>query len=157
MSLESFVENLAETFEIEDTIAEIIPGKLYLGSAISYERLKEAKMRSILNIAGMHYDGNRICYPLNHFAGKTDIKNILKLLRILITCGKAPVYIHCMNGMNRSPMICALYLFKYHRDLYPIFEDALAWVKKQRPQTSIIDQNLDRAKDIVRELKGGMK
>ncbi len=51
----------------------------------------------------------------------------------------APLYVHCIAGMERSPSVCVGYLYKYKQmDLW----EALNWVKQANPRTNILDSQL---------------
>ena len=51
----------------------------------------------------------------------------------------APLYVHCVAGMERSPSVCVGYLYKYKKiELW----EALNWVKQANPRTNILDSQL---------------
>lgn len=51
----------------------------------------------------------------------------------------APLYVHCVAGMERSPSVCVGYLYKYKSmELW----EALNWVKQANPRTNILDSQL---------------
>ena len=130
-------------------IAEIIKDKLYLGAYdVSRNKLKKKKIRTRYNISGVSLNKAVVSYPVHHFGTPLEFATAVKILDLLID-SQAPVYIHCLNGANRSPTVCALYLaYKYPKE-YPTFVEALNYVTAQRPETYVILENLESAEQAL--------
>lgn len=60
----------------------------------------------------------------------------------------APLYIHCVAGMERSPSVCVGYLCKYKG--LKLWE-ALNWVKQANPKTNILDSQLRAIQIAIEE------
>jgi len=52
----------------------------------------------------------------------------------------APLYVHCVAGMERSPSVCVGYLYKYKG--MPLWE-SLNWVKQANPRSNILNSQLE--------------
>lgn len=126
----------------KDDTAELIKGKLYLGRAKKWKKLAK-RYKTILNISEMQYGGDRIQYPFKHFgASKEDLIILADLINGLVKAGKTPIYIHCDNGMNRSPLVCAVYLRLYYPKRWPTLLDCVAYIQRKRSIVQIQPQNL---------------
>jgi atypical dual specificity phosphatase len=58
----------------------------------------------------------------------------------------APLYIHCVAGIERSPSVCVGYLYKYKS--MPLWE-ALNWVKQANPRTNILQSQLQAIHSLL--------
>jgi hypothetical protein len=113
--------------------SKIFPG-LYLGRARKAARLRAAGIRAIVNVARDRYDGRRRHFPLAE--GVNDPRKLLVVVACLerrLQRKRVPIYLHCIAGRNRSPVVAAVFLVKRRR--FRSFRQALRFVKRVHPPT----------------------
>ncbi len=59
------------------------------------------------------------------------------------------VYIHCKEGVSRAPTLAAAFLIKKGMSL----DEAIAFIKNQRPFIQILSNQIDVLKEFERNLK----
>ncbi|WP_448560903.1 protein-tyrosine phosphatase family protein [Trichothermofontia sp.] len=61
-----------------------------------------------------------------------------------------PTYVHCLAGIERSPLVCIAYLCRYHHlDLW----EAAAWLKQVRPCSAPTMAQLDVLQEWLKQTK----
>jgi uncharacterized membrane protein len=114
--------------------SEIVRGKLYLGRARKAQRLRAAGIKAIVNVSDRRYDGRRRHFPLAE--GVNDPRKLLAVVKALerrLQRKQVPIYLHCIAGRNRSPVVAAVFLVK--RGRFRSFKQALRFVKRVHPAT----------------------
>lgn len=128
----------------------IIQNRLAVGPIPTVETadsLKTFGIRSVLTLCGEE-EGNlapqvptdfqwqRFLLPDSHYAEKMTAEKLraaIDLAHSFIKTG-APLYVHCLAGMERSPTVCVGYLCLYEK--MQVWE-ALNLVKSNNPRTNI--------------------
>ena len=92
---------------------------------------------------------NYCSYPLPDHKDKTapslhQINEILDKIKKLKSFG--PTYIHCMAGVERSPLICMAWLI---RECSLDLETSLQYLMKVNPRTCPLQYQLNILKDII--------
>lgn len=130
-------------------LSEIIPGKLYLGHARSIRVLRQAGMSSILNFARRDYDGKRRHFPIveSYRESSSKLLTAARMIHRRIKRGSIPLYVHCHAGRSRSPVIVALYLWKFRKQ-FRSFDRALLFVKERHSKTRPKRGLVQRAREI---------
>lgn len=83
----------------------------------------------------------RLVLPDSHCSESVDVADFAKAVDQAYEYIQAfaPLYVHCVAGMERSPSVCVGYLYKYRgMELW----EALNWVKQANPRTNILDSQL---------------
>jgi hypothetical protein len=131
----------------------VLPGLVYLGRARKAARLRAAGVRSIVNISGRRYDGRRRNLPLAE--GYNDPRKILAVVACLerrLQRKQVPIYLHCIAGRNRSPIVAAVFLVKRRR--FRSFGQALKFVRHVHPATRPLPGMLASGRTAVLMLGG---
>ncbi len=141
------------------SISWIIHNKLAIGKAPKksedFDKLKNLKIKSIFSLCGEdevkqppeiinQFFCKRFVLPdhKSSFLPKiNDIKECVAILENLLE--KGPVYIHCLAGKERSPLICIAWLMK-KRKLELI--DALDYVNQQHKISNPLNEHLNLLK-----------
>ncbi len=101
---------------------------------------------SDLNIAFFHHE--RFVLP-DHKCGRSpenfEIKHSYFLLEKLMQ--KGSVYIHCFAGMERSPLICLLWLVKKHQ---LTLNESLYYLKEAHPETNPLPEQLESLREYLK-------
>ncbi len=133
--------------------SEILPGRLYLGRARKAQRLRAAGIKAIVNVSDRRYDGRRRNLPLAE--GVNDPRRLLAVVKSLerrLARKQMPIYLHCIAGRNRSPVVAAVFLVK--RRSFRSFRQALRFVKRVHPPTDPLPGMIGSGKAAVRLLGG---
>jgi protein tyrosine phosphatase (PTP) superfamily phosphohydrolase (DUF442 family) len=77
--------------------------------------LKEMGVRTVVNLRSMHSDRDEIgdtdlAYeriPMQ--AWDSDVKEVVRFLRIATDRERTPVFVHCYHGADRTGLVCAVY------------------------------------------------
>jgi hypothetical protein len=133
--------------------SEILPGRLYLGRARKAARLRAAGIRAIVNVARDRYDGRRRHLPLAEgFNEPRKLLAVVKSLERRLPRKQVPIYLHCIAGRNRSPVVAAVFLVKRRR--FRSFRQALRFVQRAHPPTHPLPGMLASGRAAVRLLGG---
>ncbi len=92
---------------------------------------------------------HRVALPDSHSSERmteTQLAEAITVAQELLQ-DTAPLYIHCVAGMERSPSVCVAYLCKYKgMQLW----EALNWVKQANSPTNILDSQLQAIQSILK-------
>jgi atypical dual specificity phosphatase len=127
----------------------ILPQQLAVGRFPENEniaQLKQAKIQVILCLCPpgelalspeLQQHFRCICFPLpdSHYSEKITTAQLNRVVGIIDQAlrQQRPVYVHCREGIERSPTVCIAYLCKFQQmDLWRAFN----LVKQVRPQIS---------------------
>ena len=133
---------------------EIIKDKLWIGSVIdakNYDGLKERKINTVLTAArGLFVFGkgarnkpdfikNRLVLKISDHPGqlildRKVIGRAVEFIRVAMKDPDARILVHCASGVSRSVSMVLAYLIA--DKMYDSVDDALAFVRKNRPQAS---------------------
>jgi len=92
--------------------------KLYRGAqptAEGMQQLKNLGVKTIVNLRSFHSDQDEIQdigLDYEHIYMKTwhpEDKEVLRFLRIVTDPNRAPVFVHCKRGADRTGTMCAIY------------------------------------------------
>ena len=101
---------------------------------------------SDLNIKFFNHE--RYVLP-DHKCGRSpenfEIKHSYFLLEKLMK--KGPVYIHCLAGMERSPLICLLWLVKKHE---LTLNESLYYLMEAHPGTNPLPEQLESLREFLK-------
>ncbi len=123
------------------------------------ESLKAFGIRSILTLCGEEegklapqvptdFQWQRFLLPDSHYAEKMTaekLKAAIDLARDFIKTD-APLYVHCLAGMERSPTVCVGYLCLYEK--MQVWE-ALNLVKSNNPRTNITPDQIQVLQSLL--------
>jgi hypothetical protein len=121
---------LATTTTIDSLVNWVLPGKLALGRLPQPGEgiaLRRAKIRTILSLCTLpegtlpdeiQQQFDCYCYPLPdsrsiHPLLVQDLARSVDLVEEQLQQGKT-LYLHCVAGIERSPLVCIAYLCRYH-------------------------------------------
>ena len=125
-------------------VAEIIPSSLYLGSqdvVHDIDLIKLYKITNILSIGVYVPKLSQLPHITYIFVPALDLpdekieamlNSALPIMEAVI-CGGGCLYVHCNAGVSRAPTVVMAFLI-VHKGYS--FNDALAWVKHQRPSAN---------------------
>lgn len=134
----------------------ILPNKLAVGPIPLDEQRQEALLnqgfKSLLTLCSesegtppssllRNVDWQRVPLPDSHSAESVAFSDLCRAVEQVneYLQTSAPLYVHCVAGMERSPSVCVGYLYKYkNMQLW----EALNWVKQTNPRTNILDSQL---------------
>lgn len=106
---------------------EVVPDKLFRGSAPSPQDVKELKDKfNIKQIISLDYDSakrierackllgiKQIVLPIDFLSLKNDLLNIFQYNLKSLLLKNAPTFVHCLAGKDRTGLIIALFKVKY--------------------------------------------
>lgn len=124
----------------------VIPGKLAVGGLPQpgdRDRFKQANIQVILSLtAPMEADlppdvaasfrCARVALPDSRYEAQLRVERLAKAVDLVhrSLSQQLPTYVHCLAGIERSPLVCVAYLCRYHQlDLW----EAVNWLKQVRP------------------------
>lgn len=93
----------------------------------------------------------RLVLPDSHYAEPLTPAHLASAVAILhqhINQQQAPVYVHCLAGMERSPSVCVSYLC-LHQGM-EVWE-ALNWVKQRNSRTSLNSTQVQAIQALVQQ------
>lgn len=92
------------------------------------------------DVAGSFYCG-RTVLPDSHYACDLDSEHLLQAVEVVHRCIQKgmPVYVHCLGGIERAPLVCISYLCLY-RGLE--ISEALIWIKQVNARSNPTEQQL---------------
>ena len=119
----------AETIHAQNKWAERIelPGlpnlhkvsnDLYRGAQPTAEGMKQLEklgIKTVVNLRSLHSDRDEIkdtglTYEhINMTTWNTEDKDVVRFLRIVTDSSRAPVFVHCQHGADRTGTMCAIY------------------------------------------------
>lgn len=140
----------------------IIQNRLAVGPIPTLETadsLKEKGIRSVLTLCGetegqlasqvpTDFQWQRYLLPDSHYVEKMtaeELKAAIDVAHGLIQT-HAPLYVHCLAGMERSPTVCVGYLCLYEK--MQVWE-ALNLVKSNNPRTNITPDQIQVLKSLL--------
>jgi predicted protein tyrosine phosphatase len=140
----------------------IIQNRLAVGPIPTLETadsLKDAGIRSVLTLCGeqegqlapqvsTEFRWQRFLLPDSHYDEKMTpekLKSSIDLAHSFIQT-HAPLYVHCLAGMERSPTVCVGYLCLYEK--MQVWE-ALNLVKSNNPRTNITPEQIQVLQSLL--------
>lgn len=96
------------------------------------------------------FDCQRFILPDSSYIFSPQPQQIRSILHHIDTCIRAsqPVYVHCLAGVERSPMICVSYLCLYRGlDLW----QAIAHVRQQHPAAQLTETQLRLIRTLLQD------
>jgi atypical dual specificity phosphatase len=140
----------------------IIQNRLAVGPIPTVETadsLKSAGIRSVLTLCGEEegklapqvptdFSWQRFLLPDSHYVERMTTEHLrtaVDLAHSLISTG-APLYVHCLAGMERSPTVCVGYLCLYEK--MQVWE-ALNLVKSNNPRTNITSEQIQVLQSLL--------
>lgn len=143
----------------------VIPGQLAVGKLPRSEdrtKLVRADIKTVLTLCA-EQEGQlpediirsflcrRFVLPDSHYTTELTIGELnraVELVRECILQRQAPVYVHCLAGIERSPTVCVAYLCRYHcLELW----EAMNWLKQVHPQTALNESQLRALRDYAQQ------
>jgi len=105
------------------------------------------------DVAGSFFCG-RTVLPDSHYSYDIDPEQLLKAVEVVHRCIEAgmPVYVHCLGGIERAPLVCISYLC-LHRGLE--LSEALLWIKQVNSRTNPTDQQLQILAQCIHQARSG--
>lgn len=127
----------------------VIPGKLAVGDLPQpgdRARLEQANIQVILSLTApieadlppeiaQHFRCARVSLPDSRYTIHLRVDRLAKAVDLVhrSLSQQLPIYVHCLAGIERSPMVCIAYLCCYHQlELW----EAVTWLKEVRPCAS---------------------
>jgi protein-tyrosine phosphatase len=143
-------------------MAWLLPGLLAFGSLPRKEdpqRFHQLGVQSVLTLCAAQ-EGDipaeiseqfawlRVMLPDSRYAARPDPVQMAQAVRFVHTqvSQKAPTYVHCLAGIERSPAVCIAYLC-CHQNLE--LWEAIHRVKQVRPQVLLSDMQLQAIRQII--------
>jgi len=124
-----------------------VTDELYVGPRLDPEDMKildKYGIKSILNLTGSVIEGE-VWSPISDGnSRKHQIHEAVEKLKDLVDKNQIPVYVHCIVGRNRSPLVIATYLVKYKG--FQDLDKALLYVKHMHPKTLPFKNNIETAR-----------
>ncbi len=129
----------------------LIPGELMVNALPTFDTypvLWDLGIRAILTLcaesegrvpdrpAAYPFAWQRLVLPDSHYPVPLTPEALGSAIAVIRdwTQQKMPVYVHCLAGMERSPLVSVAYLCVYHHlELW----EAHHWVKQKHPRTAI--------------------
>lgn len=96
----------------------MVSENLYRGAQPTAEGMKELEklgVKTIVNLRSMHSDrdeikGTALSYEhINMTTWNVDDKDVTRFLRTVTDPSRAPVFVHCQHGADRTGTMCAIY------------------------------------------------
>ncbi len=145
-----------------DSLDWVIPGKLAVGGLPQpgdQERLAQANIQVILSLTApieadlppevaQHFRCARVSLPDSRYEVNLRVERLAKAVDLVhrSLSQQLPIYVHCLAGIERSPMVCIAYLCRYHElDLW----EAVNWLKQVRPCASPTMAQLQVLQDLL--------
>lgn len=124
----------------------VIPGKLAVGGLPQpgdRDRFKQANIQVILSLTApmeaelppevtANFHCARVALPDSRYEAQLRVERLATAVDVVhrALTQQLPIYVHCLAGIERSPLVCIAYLCRYHQlDLW----EALYWLKQVRP------------------------
>ncbi|MDX2271533.1 MAG: dual specificity protein phosphatase [Cyanobacteriota bacterium] len=144
------------------TVDWVIPGKLAVGSLPrpgDSAILAKAKIQVIFSLCAptegslppdvrkQFYCGNLVL-PDSHWKHPIRVEQLRRAVEVVHRSVEKnmPIYVHCLAGIERSPLVCIAYLCCY-QNLQ--LQDALTWVKQVHPRTMPTRDQLNVIKQLL--------
>ncbi|UZQ54919.1 dual specificity protein phosphatase family protein [Trichothermofontia sichuanensis B231] len=124
----------------------VIPGKLAVGGLPQpgdRDRFKQANIQVILSLTApmeaelppevtASFRCARVALPDSRYEAQLRVERLATAVDVVhrALTQQLPIYVHCLAGIERSPLVCIAYLCRYYQlDLW----EALYWLKQVRP------------------------
>jgi atypical dual specificity phosphatase len=131
--------------------------------ATLHDQLLQAGFKSILTLCDasegelypqvpQNFHWQRLVLPDSHYEEALVADHLAQAVTIVheaITTA-APIYVHCLAGMERSPSVCVSYLC-LHQGM-EVWE-ALNWVKQRNARTSISPSQVQAIQALVKQTR----
>ncbi len=103
------------------------------------------------DVAGSFYCG-RTVLPDSHYSCDLDPEPLLQAVEVIHRCIQKgmPVYVHCLGGIERAPLVCISYLC-LHRGLE--ISEALIWIKQVNARSNPTEQQLQVLHDCLAQAR----
>ncbi len=114
--------------------------------------LKAAKIMAVLSLCSERegqlpedvradFHCGRLVLPDSHYPAPMLPEELGRAVEVIHRAQERqmPLYVHCLGGMERSPLVCLAYLCQY-RSLRVV--EALHWLKQVHPPTSPTSEQL---------------
>jgi atypical dual specificity phosphatase len=150
----------------KSTFRWIIDRQLAVGpipDAALHDQLLNAGFKSILTLCDetegtlysevpKNFNWQRLVLPDSHYEESLIPDHLAKAVGIVHTAitEAAPIYVHCLAGMERSPSVCVSYLC-LHQGM-EVWE-ALNWVKQRNARTSLSPSQVQAIQTLVKQVK----
>jgi predicted protein tyrosine phosphatase len=144
----------------------VIPGKLAVGDLPRTGDgtvLKQARITAILSLCSeregqlpedvrAHFHCGRLVLPDSHYPTSMRPEELGKAVEVIHRAQQKqmPLYVHCLGGIERSPLVCLAYLCQY-RSLRVV--EALHWLKQVHPPTSPTSEQLQVLETYLSQLQ----
>lgn len=145
----------------------VIPGKLAVGALPQpgdRQRLEQANIKVILSLTApveadwppeiaQHFRCARISLPDSRYTINLRVERLAKAVDLVhrSLSQQLPIYVHCLAGIERAPMVCIAYLCSYHDlDLW----EAVNWLKQVRPCASPTMAQLQVVQELLQRTDG---
>lgn len=142
------------------SLSWILPGKLATGALPTNSSSLHAQgIKAVLSLCAAEegplaadiptaFRWTRYVLPDSHYnqALQVDqLENAIDKLHAYVSQGE-PVYVHCLGGIERSPLVCMGYLCKYKGMEIP---EALHWMKQMHSRTSPTSNQLSILEELL--------
>lgn len=140
----------------------VLPRQVAVGSLpqqSDVSMLREAGLKAVLALCSEHegqwpmaiqdaFSCHRVSMPDSHHAAPMTPHQIAIAVHHIHHClqQNRPVFVHCLAGVERSPIICTAYLCRHHH--YPLWE-SLNWVKTVHPESLPNPRQLKALKEYL--------
>ncbi len=161
-----FVSRSARISPLE--IDWVIPGKLALGRApqgADIEVLVEHEIRVILSLCFPHecrltpqfqqvFRQGYVSLPDSCYRQSLSPQRLLQAALVIhrSVSRQLPIYVHCREGIERSPLVCMAYLCLYRHVSLP---QAMRWIKDVHPASAPTSTQLRVLRECLLLAKGG--
>jgi atypical dual specificity phosphatase len=149
---------------VEPAYRWIVDNQLAVGpipDAILYEQLRDAGFKSVLTLCAETerslpaavaetFNWQRMVLPDHSYEETmkaTHLAPAVAFVDAAIRQQQAPVYVHCLAGMERSPSVCVAYLCLHQK--MEVWE-ALNWVKQRNRRTNLNSNQVQAIQDLAR-------
>jgi atypical dual specificity phosphatase len=147
----------------------IVDGKLAVGpipNPISLQQLQAAGFKSVLTLCAaaerelppevpQQFHWQRLVLPDHSYEEKMQPEQLAEAVAFVdgaMRQNQAPVYVHCLAGMERSPSVCVAYLC-LHQGM-EVWE-ALNWVKQRNSRTNLNNDQVQAIQGLVKSRQLG--
>jgi len=144
----------------------VIPGKLAVGGLPQLgdrDRLQQANIQVILSLTApieadlppevaRAFRCARVSLPDSRYEADLRVERLAKAVALVhrSLSQQLPIYVHCLAGVERSPLVCIAYLCCYHQlDLW----EAVNWLKHVRPCAAPSMAQLQVVQDLVQQTR----